>query len=151
MFHDQGHKNWQLCLIDSYGTYMYMHVHTHTHTHTWMYNKLFLLIWLYWHVNTLWWKQSFSQVLWQLYYQDVWYLLPAPQVHDSIMKRLAMSTLAQDMDSWIEKRDELSRKIDDLRKQKETIMKGKVSAVEAYDCLCMSVNKIRTIMYMYVH
>ena len=50
-----------------------------------------------------------------------------------------MSTLAQDMDSWIEKRDELSRKIDDLRKQKETIMKGKVSEFEC-TCLC-------TIMY----
>lgn len=43
------------------------------------------------------------------------------------MKRLAMSTLAKDMDSWIEKRDQLSRKIEDLRKQKEASMKGKVN------------------------
>ena len=44
-----------------------------------------------------------------------------------------MSTLAKDMDSWIEKRDELSRKIDDLRKQKETIMKAKVSQHQQFE------------------
>ena len=49
------------------------------------------------------------------------------QILDGIMKRLAMSTLAKDMDSWIEKRDELSRKIEDLREQKQNIMKRKVS------------------------
>ena len=64
-----------------------------------------------------------------------------PQIHDSIMKRLAMSTLAQDMDSWIEKRDELSRKIDDLRKQKETIMKGKVSEFESYNVMLVYISQ----------
>ena len=49
------------------------------------------------------------------------------QIHDGMMKRQAMSTLAKDMDSWIEKRDELSKKIDDLRRQKQSIMKKKVS------------------------
>ena len=43
------------------------------------------------------------------------------------MKRLAMSTLAKDMDSWIEKRDDLSRKLEDLREQKQNAMKSKVS------------------------
>ena len=42
------------------------------------------------------------------------------------MKRLAMATLAKDMDRWIEKRDELSRKMEDIRKQK-TALKREVS------------------------
>ena len=42
------------------------------------------------------------------------------------MKRLTMSTLAKDMDSWIEKRDNLSRKLEDLREQKKNAMKNKV-------------------------
>ena len=43
------------------------------------------------------------------------------------MKRLAMATLAKDMDRWIEKRDELSRKMEDIRKQKQTALKREVS------------------------
>ena len=43
------------------------------------------------------------------------------------MKRLAMATLAKDMDRWIEKRDELSRKMEDIRKQKKTALKREVS------------------------
>ncbi len=38
-----------------------------------------------------------------------------------------MATLAKDMDRWIEKRDELSRKMEDIRKQKKTALKREVS------------------------
>ena len=38
-----------------------------------------------------------------------------------------MATLAKDMDRWIEKRDELSRKMEDIRKQKQTALKREVS------------------------
>ena len=39
------------------------------------------------------------------------------------MNRLTMATISKDMDRWIEKRDMLSRKADDLRKQKEVLEK----------------------------
>ena len=38
-----------------------------------------------------------------------------------------MATLAKDMDRWIEKRDELSRKMEDIRKQKNSALKREVS------------------------
>ena len=48
------------------------------------------------------------------------------QIMDSIMKRQTMTTLAKDMDHWIEKRDQLSQKIEDLRRQREALIRGKV-------------------------
>lgn len=39
------------------------------------------------------------------------------------MKRQTMANLAKDMDTWIEKRDKLSRKVDELKKQKELVMR----------------------------
>ena len=35
-----------------------------------------------------------------------------------------MAVLAKDMDRWIEKRDELSRRREDLRRQKELALQG---------------------------
>jgi hypothetical protein len=40
------------------------------------------------------------------------------KVFDAILKRQTMANLAKDMDTWIEKRDKLSRKIDELKRQK---------------------------------
>lgn len=40
-----------------------------------------------------------------------------------------MANLAKDMDTWIEKRDKLSHKLDELRKQKEAILKTKVELI----------------------
>ena len=37
-----------------------------------------------------------------------------------------MSTIAKDMDRWIEKRDELSRRREDLVKQREATIKAQV-------------------------
>lgn len=37
-----------------------------------------------------------------------------------------MANLAKDMDTWIEKRDQLSHKIDTLRRQKESVLKSEV-------------------------
>lgn len=37
-----------------------------------------------------------------------------------------MANLAKDMDTWIEKRDNLSRKVDALKKQKDLILKSEV-------------------------
>lgn len=54
-------------------------------------------------------------------------IIPCLQIFDAIMKRQAMATLAKDMDRWIEKRDELSRKMEDIRKQKQTALKREVS------------------------
>ncbi len=42
------------------------------------------------------------------------------------MKRQTMAHLAKDMDAWIEKRDLLSSKIDELKRQKRTASKSKV-------------------------
>ena len=42
------------------------------------------------------------------------------------MKRQTMANLAKDMDMWIEKRDQLSRKIDELKKQKDLILRSEV-------------------------
>ena len=49
------------------------------------------------------------------------------QINDVIKMGLAMSTLARDMDRWIEKRDDLSRMLEDIRKQKKTALEGEVS------------------------
>ena len=46
-----------------------------------------------------------------------------PQITDAIMNRLTTSTLSKDMDRWIEKRDQLSRRADELRRQKEALTK----------------------------
>ena len=46
------------------------------------------------------------------------------------MKRQTMANLAKDMDMWIEKRDKLSLKVDDLRRQKEAIVKTGVSVLD---------------------
>ena len=43
------------------------------------------------------------------------------------MKRKTMANLAKDMDTWIEKRDKLSHQVDDLRSQKEALLKTRVS------------------------
>lgn len=45
---------------------------------------------------------------------------------DAIIKRQTMANLAKDMDTWIEKRDQLSQKIDTLKKQKASILKSEV-------------------------
>ena len=39
------------------------------------------------------------------------------------MNRLTISRLSTDMDRWIEKRDRLSRKADELRHHKQQLMK----------------------------
>ncbi len=38
-----------------------------------------------------------------------------------------MANLSKDMDTWIKKRDDLSRKVDDLRKQKEALLQSEDS------------------------
>lgn len=43
------------------------------------------------------------------------------------MKRQTMANLAKDMDTWIEKRDKLSRQVDELKRQKEAIIKAGVN------------------------
>ena len=45
---------------------------------------------------------------------------------DAVLKRQTMANLSKDMDTWIEKRDQLSHKIDELKKQKEVILNSKV-------------------------
>lgn len=54
------------------------------------------------------------------------------QVFDAILKRKTMANLAKDMDSWIEKRDHLSQKIEELKKQKLSILE---SEVRTYPCM----------------
>ena len=44
-----------------------------------------------------------------------------------------MATLAKDMDRWIEKRDELSRKMEDIRRQKQAALKREVSSLTVVD------------------
>ena len=44
------------------------------------------------------------------------------QIMDAVMKCQTMSTLAKDMDRWIEKRDELSRKVEELKRQRHTTL-----------------------------
>lgn len=51
------------------------------------------------------------------------------------MKRQTMANLAKDMDTWIEKRDQLSHKIDELKKQKDLILKSGV-CTSVYDNKC---------------
>ena len=58
-----------------------------------------------------------------------------------------MSTLAKDMDRWIEKRDDLSRKMEDIRKQKKTALKREVSK-HLHDSGCD--RKFRTIILIFV-
>ena len=48
------------------------------------------------------------------------------KVFDAILKRQTMSNLAKDMDTWIEKRDKLSRKVDELKKQKHLMLNSEV-------------------------
>lgn len=43
-----------------------------------------------------------------------------------------MANLAKDMDTWIGKRDQLSRKIDELKKQKELVLKSEVCTFIQY-------------------
>ena len=58
-----------------------------------------------------------------------------PQIMDTIMKRQTMSTLAKDMDRWLEKRDELSKKREELLKQREATLKAEVggAVIESSD------------------
>ena len=48
------------------------------------------------------------------------------KVFDAVIKRQTMANLAKDMDTWIEKRDQLSQRTDTLKKQKALILKSKV-------------------------
>lgn len=48
------------------------------------------------------------------------------QIYGAVMKRQTMANLAKDMDTWIEKRDQLSRKIEILVKQKDNILQSEV-------------------------
>lgn len=58
------------------------------------------------------------------------------KVFNAVLRRQTMANLAKDMDMWIEKRDQLSRKIDELKKQKqlvvqsESIQNEEVSSIE---------------------
>lgn len=53
-------------------------------------------------------------------------MLSCVQVFNAILKRQTMANLAKDMDTWIEKRDRLSRRVDELKKQKELVLKSEV-------------------------
>lgn len=54
------------------------------------------------------------------------YLPFSVKVFDTVLKRQTMANLAKDMDTWIEKRDQLSRKIDELKKQKCLLLNSEV-------------------------
>ena len=65
------------------------------------------------------------------------------QITDAIMNRLTMATISKDMDRWIEKRDSLSHKADDLRKQKEILEKdSSVSCAWILMCACLLTVKL---------
>ena len=49
------------------------------------------------------------------------------QILDAVLKRQTMTSISADMDNWIEKRDQLSRKVEDLRKQRKIALAAKVS------------------------
>lgn len=48
------------------------------------------------------------------------------KVFNAVLRRQTMANLAKDMDMWIEKRDQLSRKIDELKKQKQLVVQSEV-------------------------
>ena len=62
------------------------------------------------------------------------------------MKRQTMANLAKDMDTWIEKRDHLSRKIDELKKQKDLIMRSGVRIT----CRCVFVLPVSALVILLV-
>lgn len=51
------------------------------------------------------------------------------------MKRQTMANLAKDMDMWIEKRDKLSKKTDELKRQKELLLNSEVRILYGYRLL----------------
>lgn len=58
------------------------------------------------------------------------------QITNSILNRKTMQSLSKDMDQWIDKRDALSRKREDLLKQREVALKAKV---HMFSHLCQKV------------
>lgn len=79
-------------------------------------------------------------------FKPFWY-----KVFNAIMKRRTMANLAKDMDTWIEKRDQLSHKIDELKKQREFLLRSEVHLsipfVTTIMCLCQcpDVEEVTTI------
>ena len=63
-----------------------------------------------------------------------------PQITDAIMNRLTISTLSQDMDRWIEKRDQLSCRADELRYHRKQPLKES-SPVCVCVCVCVCVSE----------
>ena len=57
------------------------------------------------------------------------------------MKRQTMANLSKDMDTWIQKRDNLSHKIDELRRQKEDLLQCGRTVSLIYQCSSQRENK----------